>query len=52
MHRDLERETIDSGESIQPAGRVVRQGGGTYPAKRPTVVPANNEREAAQAQAA
>jgi ParB-like chromosome segregation protein Spo0J len=34
VHRDLKRAEIDSGESIQP-DRVIRQGGGSYPAQRP-----------------
>lgn len=45
--RDLE---IVAPETIPD--RVVRQGGGSYPARRPTVVAAKNEREAERAQEA
>lgn len=51
VHRDIERAEIGSGEPISP-DRVIRQGGGTYPARRPTVVAAKNEREAERAQQA
>lgn len=37
VHRDIERAAIGSGEPIQPE-RVLRQGGGSYPATRPAVV--------------
>lgn len=49
VHRDIERAEIGSPEPISPE-RVVRQGGGSYPARRPTVVAAKNEREAERAQ--
>src|SRR5690606_39120140 len=51
VHRDIERAEIGSGEPISP-DRVIRQGGGSYPARRPTVVAAKNEREAERAQQA
>lgn len=38
VHRDLQRAEIDSGESISPE-RVTRQGGGSYPARRPEPTP-------------
>lgn len=50
VHRDLARE-IDSGESISPE-RVSRQGGGSYPARRPSIVAAKSPQEADRAQAA
>lgn len=37
---------------LEEPDRVVRQGGGSYPAKRPTVVAAKNEKEAERAQEA
>jgi ParB-like chromosome segregation protein Spo0J len=50
VRRDVEK-AIASGDAIQP-DRVRRQGGGSYPAKRPTIVAAKNEREAERAQEA
>lgn len=49
VHRDLAQAEIDSPESISPT-RVKRQGGGSYPSRRPTVIAAKNEREAERAQ--
>lgn len=41
---------IGEGSPISAPERVKRTGGGTYPAKRPTVVPAKNVKEAQRAQ--
>jgi ParB-like chromosome segregation protein Spo0J len=51
VRRDIERAEIGSDEPIRPE-RIHRQGGGTYPAKRPTIVAAKDEREAERAQTA
>lgn len=48
---DEQREIVPPGTISEPE-RVVRQGGGSYPARRPTVVAAKNEREAERAQEA
>lgn len=50
VRRDVDR-AIASGDAIQPE-RVQRQGGGSYPARRPTVIAATDEREASKAQTA
>lgn len=48
VQRDLEK----IGDTVPNPERVIRQGGGTYPARRPTVVAAKDEREAERAQQA
>lgn len=51
--QDVEAARLESTFQSSPEpDRVVRQGGGSYPARRPTIVAAKNEREAERAQEA
>lgn len=51
VRNDVEAVRLESTFQSEPE-RVIRQGGGSYPARRPTVVAAKNEREAERAQQA
>lgn len=51
VHRDIERASTDSGESVHPE-RVRSLDGKSRPARRPTVVPGKSAREAQRAQQA
>lgn len=50
VHRDIQKAEIDAPASIQPE-RVARQGGGSYPARRPQVI-ARDDREQRRAEVA
>lgn len=51
VHRDIAR-AIESPDSIHQPDRVIRQGGGSYPARRPTLVATRDVDQAVKAQQA
>jgi N6-adenosine-specific RNA methylase IME4/DNA-binding CsgD family transcriptional regulator len=52
VHNDIEDARLVTGDQSVEPKRVVRQGGGSYPARRPVVVSSRDETEAAKTQQA
>lgn len=52
VRRDIHRQEIASGDAIEQPDRVIRQGGGSYPSRRPALVATRDVDQAVKAQQA